>query len=77
MDIDKVKEARSFLCDLDVLNEIQSVLEKEDNHWWNLLTPDTKRWEDDGIQMPEILREEFVEAVKRAIEKTTKKLDEL
>lgn len=48
MDIDKVKEARSFLCDLDVLNEIQSVLEKEDNHWWNLLTPRYKamgrRW---------------------------------
>lgn len=77
MDIDKAKDARSLLCDLDTLNEIQSVLEKEDNHWWNLLTPDTKRWNEDGIQMPEILRDEFKEAVKRAIEKAEKALKDL
>lgn len=77
MEMNKAEEARSLLCDLDTLNEIQTVLEKEDNNWWNLLTPDTKRWDEDGIRMPEILRDEFKEAVKRAIEKTENALKEL
>lgn len=77
MEMDKAKEARSLLSDLEALNELQSTLKKEDNHWWSLLTPDSKRWDEDGIRMPEILREEFVEAVKRAIEKTEKALKEL
>lgn len=77
MEMDKATEARRILCDLEALNEIKSTLEVEDNHWWSLLTPDTKRWNEKGITMPEILREEFVEAVKRAIEKTEKALKEL
>lgn len=77
MEKDKAEEARSILSDLEALDEIQSTLEKEDNHWWSLLTPDSKRWNEDGVRMPEILREEFVEAVKRAIERSEKALKEL
>lgn len=77
MEKNKAEEARNLLSDLDALDEILTVLEKEDNHWWNLLTPDTKRWDEDGIRMPEILRDEFKEAVKRAIEKTENALKEL
>lgn len=77
MEKDKAEEARSILSDLEALDEIQSTLEKEDNHWWSLLTPDSKRWNEDSIRMPEILREEFVEAVKRAIERSEKALKEL
>lgn len=77
MEKNKAEEARNLLSDLDALDEILTVLEKEDNHWWNLLTPDTKRWHEDGIRMPEILRDEFKEAVKRAIEKTENALKEL
>lgn len=61
MEKNKAEEARNLLSDLDALDEILTVLEKEDNHWWNLLTPDTKRWDEDGIRMPEILRDEFKE----------------
>lgn len=43
MEKDKAEEARSILSDLEALDEIQSTLEKEDNHWWSLLTPDSKR----------------------------------
>ena len=75
--MEKAEEARSILSDLEALNELQSTLEKEDNHWWSLLTPDSKRRNENGIRMPEILREEFVEAVKRAIEKTKESLKEL
>lgn len=77
MEKNKAEEARNLLSDFDDLDEILTVLEKEDNHWWNLLTPDTKRWDEDGIRMPEILRDEFKEAVKRAIEKTENALKEL
>lgn len=77
MDIDKAKDARCLLDDLDSLKDFQEVTDKEDNHWWSLLTPDIKRWKDDGIKMPEILREEFAEAVKRAIERTNEKLENL
>lgn len=77
MEKDKAEEARSILSDLEALNVLQSTLEIEGNHWWSLLTPNSKRWNENGIMMPEILREEFVEAVKRAIERSEKALKEL
>lgn len=39
MEKDKAEEARSILSDLEALDEIQSTLEKEDNHWWSLAYP--------------------------------------
>lgn len=77
MDVNQAKEARRLLDDLDTLNDFQEVIEKEDNHWWGFITPNVKRFNSEGMMMPAILREEFTEAVNRAIEKTTKKLDEL
>lgn len=56
---------------------LEEVVEKEKNHWWGFITPDVKRFNSDGMVMPLILREEFTEAINRAIEKTTKLLDEL
>ncbi len=77
MDVNQAKEARRLLDDLDTLNDFQEVIEKEKNHWWGFITPDVKRFNSDGMVMPLILREEFTEAINRAIEKTTKLLDEL
>ena len=77
MEKDKAEEARSILSDLDVLNDFLSTMENEDNHWWSFLTPNVKRFNNDGIKMPEILREEFAEAVKRAIERSEEALKNL
>lgn len=52
-------------------------MEKEDHHWWSYLTPDIKCWEEDGLIMPEILREEFTKAVDRSIGKLEKQIEEL
>lgn len=50
---------------------------EEDSNWWSFLTPDIKRWEEGGLIMPEILREEFTKAVDRSIEQLEKQIEEL
>ena len=70
-DAEKVVE---LMADLKSIEEIETAMTKEENHWWGFITPDTKRWDADGIRMPEILREEFVEAVKRAKDKINKEI---
>lgn len=61
------KQAKDLLNKLEQLQEIKSVIEKEERHWWSFLTPDVQTLDKDGLIMPEILREEFVEAVNRSI----------
>lgn len=77
MKIDIAKEARWLLSELDVLKEIKNHINEEDDHWWSFLTPDLKRWDNDGLNMPEILREEFTKAVDRSIEQLEKQIEEL
>lgn len=62
---------------MEDLNKIKRHMEKEDHHWWSYLTPDIKCWEEDGLIMPEILREEFTKAVDRSIGKLEKQIEEL
>lgn len=78
MDKKTAEKASKFLSTLEHLEEIRQATEESKSHWWSFLTPDIKRLRDsDGLYMPEILRDEFVEAVERAIEKTKAKLDKL
>lgn len=66
MDIDKARKVAQLLSNLDTITEIEEAMEKEKSHWWGFITPDIKRWDSDGKMMPDVLREEFAEAVKRA-----------
>ena len=77
MKIDKAKQASEFLSELDRLEEIKRHINEENRSWWSFLTPDIKRWEEDGLIMPEILREEFTKAVDRSIEQIEKQIEEL
>ena len=77
MKIDKAKLASMFLSELDRLEEIKRHINEEDSSWWSFLTPDIKRWEEDGLIMPEILCEEFTKAVDRSIEQLEKQIKEL
>lgn len=77
MDKKKAEEARNLLMELASVQEIKDVMQAEEHHWWSFLTPDKKRWEEDGLIMPEILREEFTKAVDRSIERLNKQIEEL
>lgn len=73
----KIREAEKvveLMSDLNSIEEIERTMEKEEQHWWGFITPDTKRWDADGIRMPETLRLEFVEAVKRAKNKINEEI---
>lgn len=77
MKIDKARLASEFLSELNRLKEIKRHINEEDSSWWSFLTPDKQRWENDGLIMPEILREEFTKAVDRSIEQLEKQIEEL
>lgn len=77
MKIDKAKQASKFLSKLDRLKEIKRHINEENGSWWSFLTPNVKNWEEDGLIMPEPLREEFTKAVDRSIEQLEKQIEEL
>lgn len=77
MKIEKARLASEFLSELDRLEEIKRHINEENSSWWSFLTPDIKRWEEDGLIMPEILCEEFTKAVDRSIEQLKKQIEEL
>lgn len=77
MKIDKAKRASEFLSELDRLEEIKRHINEENSSWWSFFTPDIKRWEEDGLIMPEVLCEEFTKAVDRSIEQLEKQIEEL
>ena len=77
MDIEKARRASGFLSELDRLEEIKRHINEEDSSWWSFLTPDIKRWEEDGLIMPEILCEEFTKAVDRSLGQLKKQIEEL
>ena len=77
MQIDKAKQARAFLSELDRLEEIKRHINEENDHWWSFSTPDIKSWNRDGLIMPKPLREEFTKAVDKSIERLEKQIEEL
>lgn len=77
MDKKKAKQAKCLLYELEKVQEIKDEMGKEAQNWWSFLTPNIKRWEEDGLIMPEILREEFTKAVDRSIEQLEKQIEEL
>ncbi len=77
MEKEKAEKAKKLLAEIDRLHDIKDATEKESSHWWSFLSPDTKRWDSDGLLMPDILRQKFVEAVDAAITETEDELNEL
>ena len=77
MDKKKAEQAKDLLYELEKVQEIKDTMEKEAQNWWSFLTPEKQRWENDGLMMSEILREEFTKAVDRSIEQLEKQIDEL
>lgn len=77
MDNNTAKEASRLWSDLNKLERIKRHTEEENNHWWSFLTPNMRSFDKDGLEMPEILREEFTKAVDRSIERLEKHIDEL
>jgi len=78
MDVKVAEKASKLLNTLNGLNEIKKATENESSHWWAFRAPHLKyRNDGDGIYMPDILRDEFVEAVDRAIAKTKEKIEKL
>ena len=77
MDKKKAEEAKGLLMELASVQEIKDAMEKEKQNWWSFLTPNMKSWEEDGLMMPETLREEFTKAVDRSIEQLEKQIKEL
>lgn len=69
--------ARGLLAKLERLEDIKTHMEAEPQHWWSFLTPDVRSFNKDGLEMPEILREEFTKAVDRSIEQIEKQIEEL
>jgi len=77
MDKKKAEQAKYLLYELEKVQEIKDTMEKEAQNWWSFFTPDKQRWKNDGLMMPEILREEFTKAVDRSIERLEKQIEEL
>ena len=77
MDKKKAEQAKDLLYELEKVQKIKNVMEKEERHWWSFLTSDIKSWNDEGLRMPEILRKEFTKAVDRSIEQLEKQIEEL
>lgn len=76
MDKKKAEQAKYLLHELEKVQEIKDTIGKEAKNWWSFLTPE-QRWRNEGLIMPDILREEFTKAVDRSIEQLKKQIEEL
>lgn len=77
MDKKKAEQAKNLLYELERVQEIKDTMKKEAQNWWSFLAPDIKIWNNEGLIMPKILREEFTKAVDRSIERLEKQIEEL
>ena len=77
MEKGKAQKAKKLLAEIDRLQDIKDATVKESSHWWSFLSPDTQRRDSDGLRMPDILRQKFVEAVDAAIQETEDELRDL
>jgi len=71
---EKVVELSKVISQME---DIKRATEKEKSHWWKFATPDTVRHDEEGLWMPDILRDEFVKSVDKCLEKLNKELEEL
>ena len=71
------KQVAGLMRELDMLQDIKSATILEESHWWGFISPDSKRWNGDGLTMPLILRGEFVNALDRSIEIIKAKIEKL
>ena len=69
------KRAADLLHELDMLQDIKNATIK--SRWWGFVAPDCKTWNDNGLTMPLILRDEFVNALDRRIEIVKAKIEKL
>lgn len=76
MDKKKAEQAKYLLHELEKVQEIKDTIGEEAKNWWSFLTPE-QRWRNEGLIMPDILREEFTKAVDRSIERLEKQIEEL
>ena len=60
------KQASELLHELDMLQDIKNATIKEESHWWGFISPESKRWDSDGLPMSKTLRNEFVNALDRS-----------
>jgi hypothetical protein len=70
-----VERARTLFAELKSLEDIKICTENEPKHWWAFVTPEMLNG--GRLDMPDVLREEFVKAVDRSIEKINKLIEEL
>ena len=77
MDKNKAEQAKYLLHELERVQEIKDTMGKEPQNWWSFLAYDLKNWNNDGLRMPKILREEFTKAVDRSIEQIEKQIEDL
>lgn len=77
MDKKKAEQAKCLLYELEKVQEIKDTMGKEAQNWWSFLTPDIEIWNNEGLIMPKILREEFTKAVDRSIERLEIQIEEL
>ena len=71
------KQVAGLMRELDMLQDIKSATILEESHWWGFISPDSKRWNGDGLPMSETLRNEFVNALDRSIEIAKAKIEKL
>lgn len=63
---EQLKKAVELNESLNTLNEIlKHINEYDKDHWWSFFAPCT---DEEGIQMPDVLRTEFIKAVNRSME---------
>ena len=75
MDIQKVDRARKLLAELKSLEDIKIYTENEPKHKWAFVA--LGMLNSGSLDIPDILREEFMKAVDRSIEQLKKQIEEL
>lgn len=77
METRKAKRAREIMEEIDRLQEIKDVIVEDLDLRWGGLTPNVKRRDNNGLELPESLRARFADAVDAAIKDVEYELGEL
>lgn len=71
------KQVAGLMHELNMLQDIKNATIKDKSHWWGFIAPDCKTWDNNGLPMPETLRNEFVNTLDRRIEIVKAKIEKL
>ena len=77
MDINKAYEVFGILDELGRMNSIKDTLEREDDNYWSLLTPNTRIIDREGLKFPIGFRSKFKSAVEEHINDLEQRLKKL